>query len=108
MLGRAIAETAHAAFACLDAAQREAEGRSDENAVADRTQKHDGKDKIIVGGLRSDDDAADRRRRHVGDAVVAAGEGCAAIYRPPDDEGERYRDQDEIDAACAYRSAVQD
>ena len=108
MHGRAVAEAPHPALAPLDAAQRQTEWRSDENAISERAQDYDAEDEVIVRGLRGDAHARDRRRRHVGDAVVAAGERSPAVERAPDDVPERDRDQDEIDAARAHRAAVED
>src|SRR5262245_47752492 len=54
MHGGAIAKAPHAALAPFDAAQRQAEWGSRENAIAERAKDHDTEDEVIVSGLRGD------------------------------------------------------
>ena len=99
-----VAEAAHARLARLDAAQREAERRGHQQRGrraphSTTTIEHD---VVVLRGV-GDAEAADRRERHVGHAVVAAGERRPAVGDAPDDVAERQRDQDEVDAARAHR-----
>ena len=83
----------------------EPERRADEHAVPEHAERDHREDEVVVLRVRRDRERPDGGERHVGDAVVAAGERRPAVRDAPDDVAERERDEDEIDAPRAHREA---